>query len=114
MENFTIEQIEKLQEKNSFLIQKSIYEDLKLMTENEVQYLLLRIFEYVLNGEIPHLDNNKHRFVKSAFNRFKIAYDNDSKKWLKSCKTKSDNKKADWQKRKTDKDGNPLEHPTYK
>ena len=112
--NFTKEDIEKLSEKNSFLIQKSIYEDLKLMSENEVQYLVMRIFEYVLNGELPELDNKKHRFVKSAFNRFKLAYDNDSMKWLKACKKKSSNKKQEWQKRKTDEAGNSLEHPTYK
>ena len=111
--DYTKEELEKLQEKNSFLIQKSIYEDLKLMTENEVQYLVMRIFEYVLNGELPVLDDKKHRFVKSAFNRFKIAYDNDSMKWLKVCKKRSDNKKEDWKKRKNNDTGNPLEHPIY-
>jgi len=112
--SFSKDDLEKLSGKNSFLIQKSIYEDLKLMSEKEVQYLIMRIFEYVLNGEIPQLDDRKYRFMKSAFNRFKNAYDNDSAKWLKACKKKSENKKADWQKKKTDKNGNPLEHPLYK
>jgi len=112
--SWTKEELEKLQDKNSFLIQKSIYEDLKLMSEAETHYLVMRMFEYVLNGEIPALDDKKHRFVKSAFNRFKIAYDSDSAKWLKACKKKSENKKADWQKKKTDRQGNPTEHPIYK
>jgi len=111
---FTKEDIEKLSEKNSFLIQKSIYEDLSLMTDKEVHYLVMRIFEYVLYGEIPNLKAKEHRFILSAFNRFKSAYDNDSMKWLKACKKKSSNKKQEWQKRKTDTAGNSLEHPTYK
>jgi hypothetical protein len=112
--NYTSEEMEKLQGKNSFLLQKSLYEDLKLMSDSETNYIMMSIFEYVINGVIPELDDVKHRFIKGAFNRFVLAYDNDSIKWLKSCKKKSDNKKADWQKRKIDSQDNPTEHPKYK
>ncbi|MDF1877297.1 hypothetical protein JHD47_05655 [Sulfurimonas sp. SAG-AH-194-L11] len=111
--SLTKEDIDKLSEKNSFLVQKSMYEDLKLMNASESHYILNAIFEYVISGVIPTLDKQEHRFVKSVFNRFKLAYDNDSSKWLKACKKKSSNKKQEWLKRKTDVSGNPLEHPTY-
>ena len=97
---YSKEDLEKLSEKNSFLIQKSIYEDLKLMSDGEVHYLVMRIFEYVLFGIIPDLNNKEHRFILSAFNRFKSAYDSDSMKWLRTCNKKSENKKEEWKKRR--------------
>ena len=112
--SYTQEELEKLQSKNSFLIQKSLYEDLKLMSDGEAKYIMISIFEYVESAVIPQLDDVKHRFIKGVFNRFVVAYDKDSIKWLKSCKKKSDNKKADWQKRKIDSQGNQTEHPIYK
>ncbi len=114
--SFTKEEIEKLSEKNSFLIQKSFYFDLQNMGEIETKTVINAIFEYVLYGQIPSFNEPKYRFIKSVFDRFKDSYDKDSKKWLKSCEKKSENKKEDWQKKKgdkVDKFGNPLEHPIY-
>ena len=112
--NYTKEELEKLESKNSFLIQKSMYEDIKIMTENETHFLLMAVFEYSMCGVVPKLDGQEQRLVKSAFNRFKMSYDKDSKSWLKSCKRKSEVKKEWHKKKKTDDVGNPLEHPQYK
>ena len=111
---FTKEEIEKLQGKNSFLIQKSIHEDVKIMSDSEAHYFLMSLFDYVIDGVIPSLDRQDQRIVKSTFNRFKVAYDKDSSKWLDSCKRKSNNKKEEWNNKKNDKNGNPLQHPVYK
>ncbi len=105
----------KLSEKDSFLIQKTLYEDIKEMSDMEVKYFMMRMFEYVLHGVIPDLTNPQNRVVRIAFNRFKTDYDNDSMKWLETCKKKSDRKKEDWANRPKEKDadGNPLKHPIY-
>ena len=118
MEDFTKEELEKLQEKNSFLIQKSLYVDIKEMGIEEKNLFLVSVFEYVICGAIPNLIELKYRFVRASFNRFKDAYTSDSKKWLKTCKNKSEAKSKEWQERKKtptkDQDGNPTEHPIYK
>ncbi len=107
----------KLSAKDSFLIQKTLYEDVKEMSEAEAKYFLMKMFEYVLHGVIPDLSLPNQRFVRVSFNRFKTDYDNDSMKWLESCKKKSDRKKEDWANRSKgkdkDADGNPLKHPKY-
>jgi len=97
---FTKEEQDKLCGKNSFLINKTLFEDIKLMSDGEVKYLIYVIFEYVIYGVIPDLLNEDQRFVRVAFNRFKCDYVKDSKKWLETCKLKSERKKEDWQKRK--------------
>ena len=97
---FTKEEHEKLCNKNSFLINKTLYEDIKEMSDGEVRYLMYIIFEYVIAGVIPDLLNADQRFVRVAFNRFKSDYVKDSKKWLQTCKLKSDRKKEDWEKLK--------------
>ncbi len=115
MSIITDEDRKKLNSKDSFLIQKTLYEDIKEMSEKEVKYFMMLVFEYVLHGVVPDLSNPQNRFVRVAFNRFKTDYDGDSMKWLESCKRKSDRKKEDWEKRSKnkDKDGNPLKHPDY-
>lgn len=98
--HFTDEEMEKLCNKNSFLINKTLFEDIKEMGDGEVRYLMYTIFEYVINGVIPDLSEPKKRFVRVAFNRFKNDYIKDSIKWLDTCKLKSDRKKEDWKNRK--------------
>lgn len=97
---FTKEELEKLCDKNSFLINKTLFEDIKEMSDGEVKYLMYIIFEYVISGVIPDLTNRDQRFVRVAFNRFRSDYVKDSKKWLETCKLKSDRKKDEWKKRK--------------
>ena len=97
---FTKEEHEKLCSKNSFLINKTLFEDIKEMGDGEVRYLMYVIFEYVNDGVIPDLTSTDKRFVRVAFNRFKSDYIKDSTKWLETCKLKSDRKKEDWKKRK--------------
>ena len=107
MANLTSEDVEKLSKKDSFLIQKTLYEDIKEMSQGEVKMLVVAIFAYVVDGEIANLADNKYRFVRVAFNRFKKDYEDDSHKWLESCEKKSQRKKEDWQKKQADK------HPRY-
>lgn len=107
MAHLTSEDIEKLSKKDSFLIQKTLYEDIKEMNSGEVHALMIAIFAYVVDGEIADHSDEKFRFVRVAFNRFKKDYQDDSHKWLDSCKKKSENKKEDWKKRQ------PERHPTY-
>ena len=116
MNDLTTEEVEKLSEKNSFLIQKSLIVDLKEMGKEETQLLFNSIFDYVNNGVLPELAEQKFRFVRASFNRFKEAYINDSRKWIKQCNAKSKAKSKEWEKRKQkiDENGNPTEHPTYK
>ena len=118
MIDFTKVELEKLSEKGSFLIQKSLFEDIMEMTDAEASFFILAIFEYVLNGTEPNLLRQSQRTVRIAFNRFKRDYKSDSTKWLKSCKRKSDTKKQEWKARKgnaskTDSEGNPKMHPKY-
>ena len=103
---FTKEEHEKLCDKNSFLINKTLFEDIKEMGDGEVRYLMYVIFEYVIDGVIPDLTNADQRFVRVAFNRFKSDYVKDSKKWLTTCKKKSDRKKDEWKKRKEEEKKN--------
>ncbi len=107
MAHLTDEQIVKLSKKDSFLIQKTLYEDIKEMNAGEVKMLMVAIFAYVVDGEIANLTDDKFRFVRVAFNRFKTDYQDDSHKWLDSCEKKSKRKIEDWQKRQSNK------HPTY-
>ncbi len=107
MAHLTDQDIEKLSKKDSFLIQKTLYEDIKEMETGEVKLLMVAIFAYVVDGEIADLTDNKYRFVRVAFNRFKKDYQDDSHKWLDSCKKKSENKKEDWKKRQSER------HPLY-
>ena len=110
MPNHTKEEMEKLEEKNSFLIQKSMYEDIKLMTEIETHFLLMAVFEYVISGVIPSLDRSDQRLVKSAFNRFKMAHDDNSTRYLKTCKKNQENINKRWKKKPKDEQ---LQHPIY-
>ena len=106
MAHLTSDDIEKLSKKDSFLIQKTLYEDIKEMSIGEAKMLMTAIFAYVVDGEIANLSDPKYRFVRVAFNRFKKDYEDDSHKWLDSCKKKSDNKKEDWKKRQSEKQPN--------
>ena len=106
MAYLTDQDIEKLSKKDSFLIQKTLYEDIKEMETGEVKLLMVAIFAYVVDGEIANLTDNKYRFVRVAFNRFIKDYQDDSHKWLDSCKKKSDRKKEDWNKKQG-------KHPIY-
>ena len=118
MADFTIDEIEKLQEKNSFLLQKSLIVDVKEMGIEETNLLFNAILDYVVTGVEPNLEGQKFRFIRASFNRFKEAYISDSKKWLKTCRKKSEAKAKEWQERKqtsiTDSEGNPLKHPNFK
>jgi len=111
----TDEDREKLSKKDSFLLQKTLYEDIKEMSEKEAKFFMMAMFEYVLYGVVPDLSSPQDRFVKVAFNRFKMDYDSDSMKWLESCQKKSERKREDWANRSKDKnkDGNPLKHPDF-
>lgn len=114
----TKEEIEKLSEKSSFLTQKSLYEDIKEMTDVEAKVFLMAQYEYVIYGIVPDFDKPEQRAVKVALNRFKRDYDSDSKKWLKSCKKKSESKAKEWENRRNknisvDVDKNTIEHPDY-
>ncbi len=106
MAHLTDEDIKKLSKKDSFLIQKTLYEDIKEMSMGEVKMLMTAIFAYVVDGEIANLDDGKYRFVRVAFNRFKKDYQDDSHKWIDSCEKKSQRKKEDWNKKQE-------KHPTY-
>lgn len=99
MAHLSSEDIEKLSKKDSFLIEKTLYEDIKEMSTGEVKMLMIAIFAYVVDGEIANLKEDKFRFVRVAFNRFKKSYQDDSHKWLESCEKKSQRKKEDWQKK---------------
>jgi len=107
MAHLTDQDIEKLSKKDSFLMQKTLYEDIKEMSQGEIKMLMVAIFAYVVDGEIADLKEDKFRFVRVAFNRFKKDYQDDSHKWLESCDKKSKRKKEDWQKKQGDK------HPIY-
>lgn len=107
MAHLTDQDIEKLSQKDSFLIQKNLHEDIKEMSPDEVYLLFLSIFGYVNDGELRNLSDSKYRFVRVAFNRFKNDYVDDSVKWIESCKKKSERKKEDWGKKQG------LKHPKY-
>lgn len=117
MSDFTTDEIGKLQEKGSFLIQKSLAVDLREMGTEETSLFINAVFDYVTSGIELDLTEQKYRFVRASFNRFKEAYISDSKKWLKSCKKKSESKKNEWQERKkvskTNSNGDPFKHPDY-
>ncbi len=91
MSNYTKEELEKLQDRNSILIQKSMYEDIKIMTEVETHFLLMAIFEYAISGVVPTLERQDQRIVKSAFNRFKMTYEDNSMKFIKTCRQNKKN-----------------------
>ena len=117
MRDLTKEDREKLAEKNSFLIQKSLRIDVKEMGFEETSIFINSVFDYVYDGDIPDLSESKYRFVRAAFNRFKEAYISDSKKWLETCRKKSKAKVKEWQERNhtsnTDESGNSLSHPDF-
>lgn len=112
--NFSKDDLDKLQEKSKFPIEIALLKDMLEMGEMEKDMFLKCMIGYIESGEIPNFTDKKYRFISTIFRRFRENYDSDSSKWLKSCKRKSEAKKADWQKKKTDKFGNPLEHPIYK
>ena len=116
MADFTTDESEKLQEKNSFLIQKSLIVDVKEMGVEETNLFFNSILDYVVTGTEPTLEGIKFRFVRASFNRFKETYLSDSKKWLKTCKKNKDNATARWERAQPtkDKNGNPTAHPKYK
>ena len=105
---FTEDEQKKLCDKNSFLINKTLFEDLKEMNDGEVRYLMYVIFEHVIAGVTPDLTEANQRFVRVAFNRFKRDYEIDSRKWLTSCKIKSDRKKDEWKKRKEEQNNTTV------
>jgi len=117
MSDFNISELEKLQGKGSFLIQKSLAVDLREMGIEETYLFINAVFDYVTGGVEPDLAEQKYRFVRASFNRFKEAYISDSRKWLKSCKNKSEAKSKEWQDRKTKTTKDPQEnshsHPDY-
>ena len=96
---FTEEELKKLADKGKFLVSTSLYEDLKEMGEKETQLLFYSIFEYVVAGALPSMEGNQYRYVRGAFNRWRVEYTKDSRKWLDTCKKKSERKTEDWKKR---------------
>ena len=101
---FSEDERKKLCDKNSFLINKTLFEDIKEMNDGEVKYLMYAIFEYVIDGVIPDLIESHQRFVRVAFNRFKRDYEIDSRKWLDTCDKRSLAGKRSAESRKEKKD----------
>ncbi len=86
---FTDEELKKIQNKKSFIIQKSLEIDMENMTDAEVKYLMMTIFSFVSRGELRDLSHPENRVVKIAFDRFMEDYKRDSEAWIESIRQRS-------------------------
>ncbi len=92
--------MKKVQEKKSFVLQKSLEYDIMEMSGDEVKLLMFCIFGYVSRGEIPDLSSQSNRAVRIAFNRFAEDYKRDSAAWIETCNRNRENAHKRWGKSK--------------
>jgi len=98
--SITPEERQKIIDKGNILIDNTLFTDFFLMEDEEIGLLMRSIGTYVGRGEIPSFTKDQ-RVVKMAFNRFKVSHDANCRKYLDMCKTRSENKKKDWEKKQS-------------
>lgn len=86
---FTEDEVQKIQNKKSFIFHKSLRYDIEAMSAEEVKFFMEVIFLFVSDGELLDLAPESNRGVRVAFNRFYDDYIRDNQEWLKTCKQKS-------------------------
>lgn len=96
---------QKLIDKGNVLLDLTLFADFYSMEDGEIALLMRSIGSYIGTGEVPKFTKDQ-KLVKMAFNRFKVSYEANSRKYLDSCRRKSENKKKDWQKWKNKSDEN--------
>jgi len=94
---------QKVIDKGNILIDNTLFADFYSMEDFEIALLMKSIGKYVGSGEIPGFSKDQ-RIIKMAFNRFKVSHDANCRKYLDTCKKKSENKIKDWEKRQKKED----------
>ena len=100
MSGLTDDERQKIIDKGNILIDNTLFADFYSMEDDEIGLLMRSIGSYVGTGEIKSF-TKEQRVVKMAFNRFKVSHDANCRKYLDMCKTRSDNKKKDWEKKQS-------------
>ena len=96
----TPEQRQKIVNKGNILIDNTIFADFYSMEDKEIGLLMRSIGKYVGTGEMSSF-NKDQRVISMAFNRFKVSHNANCRKYLDMCRTRSENKKKDWEKKKS-------------
>ena len=77
--NFTEQELEILKKKKKFLIEYSMFDDIEELTADEIKLLMYSIYEYVIYGAIPLIED---RMVRKTFNSFKKQHTENLTEWL--------------------------------
>ncbi len=80
--HFTDQEIEILKNKNRFLIEDDMFDDIKMLKDSDVVLLMYSVFEYVTDGILPELDDENQIHLRIIFNRFKKQHDSNLREWL--------------------------------
>ena len=91
------EELEKLNDRQSFLMQKSLSPLINMMDYDERGILLTAILEFSITQN--EIDLSKNKLVHGAFNMFKEEFIKDAKKYLRTCDRNSQNAKKRWDKK---------------
>lgn len=90
--------------KEGFIIYKSFYEPLKVLTDEQIGRLFKAIFEYQINGTTK-VDND----IKMGFEFFKNQFRIDDEKYDKRCKKNQENIEKYWKNKDSKKSTNVYE-----
>lgn len=88
------EELEKLNDRQSFLMPKSLSPLINMMDYQERGILLTAILEFSITQN--EIDLSKSKLVHGAFNMFKQEFIKDAKKYLRTCDRNSQNAKKRW------------------
>ena len=92
--HLTDEEIQKLHDRQSFLLPKSLMALVNIMDNEDRGLLLTAILSYGINLE--EIDISRNKLVLGAFNLFKQDFNKEGKRYVDRCKKNSANVKKRW------------------
>ena len=97
--HFNDEEMQKLNERDGFLITKSLFTLLDVMNMEEKGITFTAIIDFVRTGEIMQFKVERS-FPKVALDEFIRQYTKDREKYINKCKKNAENIKKRWDKEK--------------